>query len=71
MLWKILAYLHPCENRHPSRVRNYKQYFNELNIDGFVFTNGFKCSDVHKVEKLNNLPGNKFELNFYQAGDKW
>ena len=23
-LWSILAYLHPCENSHPSSVKNYK-----------------------------------------------
>ena len=26
-LWSILAFLHPCENSHPNRVSNYKQYF--------------------------------------------
>ena len=52
-LWSILAFLHPCENNHPSRVRNHMQYFKELNIEGFDFSNGFKCSDVHKFEKLN------------------
>ena len=57
-LWSILAYLHPCNNNHPNRVSNYKQNFNELNIDGFDFTNGFKCSDVHKIEKINNLSVN-------------
>ena len=31
-----------------------------------IFINGFKCSDVHKLEKLNNLLLNSFELNFYQ-----
>ena len=35
-LWSILAFLHPCEKSHPSRVRNYKQYFNELNIEILV-----------------------------------
>ena len=53
-LWSILADLHPCENSHPSRIRNYKQYFNELNIDGFDFTNGFKCSGMHRFETLKN-----------------
>ena len=33
-----LASLHPCENDHPNRVSNCKQYFNELNIEGFNFT---------------------------------
>ena len=65
-LWSILACLHPCNNNHPNTVSNYKQYFNELNINGFDFSNGFKCSDVHKLNELNNLSVNIFELNFYQ-----
>ena len=32
-LWSILA----CENDHPSSVRNYRQYFNELSIQSFDF----------------------------------
>ena len=70
-LWSILAYLHPCINTHPNRVSTYKQYFNQLNIQGFDFTNGFKCSDVQKFEKLSILSINKFELNFYQDQKKW
>ena len=31
-LWSILAYLHPCNNNHPNRVTNYRQYFNEILI---------------------------------------
>ena len=69
-IWSILASLHPCKNDH-NRVSNYKQNFNELKINGFDFTNGFKCNDMHRFEKLNNLSTNKFELNFYQDGDKW
>ena len=67
----ILASLHPCDNDHPNRVSNYRQYFNELNIEDFDFSNGFKCSDVHKFEKLNDLSINIFELNFYQDQNKW
>ena len=63
-LWSILADLHPCNNNHPNRVSNYRQYLNEINIDGFDFTKGFKCSDVHKFNELNNLHVNIFELNF-------
>ena len=63
-IWSILASLHPCENTHPSRVINYLQYFNELNFQSFDFTNGFKCSDVHKFNDLNNLSVNIYELNF-------
>ena len=70
-LWSILAHLHPCENSHPNRVSNYKQYFNELNIEGIDFTDGFKTSDVVKFEKLNNLSINIFELKFYQDGINW
>ena len=67
----ILASLLPCENTHPSRVNNYVQFFNELNFQSFDFTNGFKCSDVHRFNELNNLSVNIVELNFYQDGDKW
>ena len=70
-LWSILAWLHPCNNNHPNRVSNYKQYFDELNINGFDFTNGFRCSDVHKFNELNNLSVNIFELNFYQDQNQW
>ena len=70
-LWSILASLHPCINNHPNRVSNYRQYFNELNIQDFDFTNGFRCSDVHKFNELNNLSVNIFELNFYQDQNQW
>ena len=42
-----------------------------MNIEGFDFTNGFKCSDVHKFEKLNNLSLNIFQLNFCRGKNKW
>ena len=70
-VWSIIASLHPCENDHPNRVNNYIQYFNELNFQNFDFTNGFKCSDVHRFNELNNLSVNVYELNFYQDDDKW
>ena len=70
-LWSILAWLHPCNNNHPNRVSIYRQYFNELNVQGFDFTNGFKCSDVHKFNELNNLSVNIFELNFYHDQNQW
>ena len=70
-LWSILAFLHPCENNHPNRVSNYKQYFNELNIDGFDFTNGFKSCDMHRFEKLKTLSIIIYELNFYHDSYKW
>ena len=70
-LWSILADLHPCKSNDPNRVSTYKQYFNEINIQGFDFTIGFICSDVHKFEKLNNLSKNIVELNFYHDQNKW
>ena len=70
-LWSLLAYIYPCNNNHPNRVSKYKQYFNELNFQDFDFTNGFKCSDVHNFNEINNLSVNKFELNFYQDQNQW
>ena len=70
-IWSILAKLHPCETDPPNKNSNYKQYFEELNIEGFDFFIGFGCSDVHILEKLNNLSINIFELNFNQDRNKW
>ena len=70
-IWSILASLYPCNNTHLNRVSNYRQYFNELNIQDFDFTNGLKCSDVHKFNEINNLSVNIFELNFYQDENQW
>ena len=63
--------MYPCNINHPNRVTTYKQYFDELNIQCFDFTNGFKCSDAHRFNQLNNLSVNIFELNFYQDQNKW
>ena len=70
-IWSILASLLPCNNNHPNRVSNYKQPFNEININEFDFTNGFKCSDVHKFIELNNLSVHIIEINFYQDQNNW
>ena len=70
-LWSILAYLYPFSKNQPHRVSNYRQYFNELNIDGFDFTSGFKCNGVHKFNELNNFSVNIFELSFYPDQNKW
>ena len=42
-----------------------------MNLEDFDLSNGFKNSDVHKVEKINNLSINIFELKFYQDPNKW
>ena len=70
-LWSILAHLHPTSNGHPERTSSYIDYFNELNIEGFDFTNGFKTSDVKKFESANNLSINIFELKFYLENEIW
>ena len=69
--WSIKASIHLCNNNHPNRVSNYKQYFFDLNIQGFDFINRFKSSDVHKFNHSNNSSVNIFELNFYQDQNKW
>ena len=69
-LWSILAKLHPYENSNPNRVSYYEPSFNELNIEGYDFTKGFKCSDMYRFEKLNSLSINIYELNFYHDQDK-
>ena len=50
-LWSLIAYLHPCNINYPNRVSNYRQYFNEFNIQNFKLTNGFRCMDVQIFEK--------------------
>ena len=70
-LWSKLAYLHSGNNNDPNRVSNSKQYFIELNIDGFDFSNGIKCSHVHRFNELNNLSVNIFEIYFYQGQNQW
>ena len=70
-LWSLLASLYPCNNTHPNRVSNSRASFNELNINRFNFRKGFKCSDVHRFNELNNLSVNIFELNFYQDENQW
>ena len=64
-IWSIVAGLHPCNNDHHKRV--YKEYFIEMNINGFDFSNGIKCSNMLKFEKLNNLSFNIFELKFIKT----
>ena len=68
-LWSILAYLHPCNNNHPNRVWSYRQYFDELNIQDFDFTDGFRCGGVHKFNELSNLSVNIFELVFLSRSE--
>ena len=70
-IWSIIAKLYPCNENHYNRVSFYRKQFNEMQIEEFGFTNGFKCSEVHRFEKLNNLSINIFELTFYRDQNKW
>ena len=63
-LWSVIAYLHLCNRNHPNRILNYRKLFNEVNVEGFDFTNGLECSDVYKFEKLKSLSVNINELTF-------
>ena len=69
-IWSILASLHPCNNNRPSRVSKYKQNFNELNIQGFDFSYGFECNDVHRFNELNNLSIKIVELSLLSRSEK-
>ena len=73
-IWSIGAKPHPISDPkywEPTRVSNYTQCFNELNIEGFDFTNGFKCSDIHKSENLKKFSNDVYEFNFYQDQNFW
>ena len=50
-IWLIIASLHPCNNDNPNRDSNYRQYFNELNIECFDFT---LASDGVIFKRLRN-----------------
>ena len=65
-IWSILVHIHPYKFVHRNRVSICRQNFNELNIEGFDFSNGLKSSDVLKFEKLNKLTIMIFEISFYQ-----
>ena len=69
--WSIQVLFHVFENSHPQRVPNYTQSFAELNIQGFNFTNRFKCSDVYVSEIIVRLSINIFELDFYHIEEEW
>ena len=69
--YSILAGLHPCKKDDSNRVSNYRQCFEELNNESFDFSDGFRCSDVHKFEILINLTFDSIEMKFYQDKTEW
>ena len=53
-LWSVLAALHPVnESKGPQRVHHYRQYENELNLNGISFP--VDINQIEKFEKQNNL----------------
>ena len=52
--------------QHPKKVSICRQYFDELHIQGFDFSHGLKCNDVHNCEKLNNFSIQIFQLKYYK-----
>ena len=68
-LYSVLAKRHPSEITSV-RVSNSRRFFDQLKIDGFDFSNWFKCSDMKRFKK-NYLCLNRFESNFYQDQKNW
>ena len=54
--WSTLSSLHPCNNDSLNRVSNYRQYFNELNIERFEYTIGLNIqyTSVVMIISLKN-----------------
>ena len=67
----MLVSLYLFGNSHPNRVSIYTQKFDEINSDGFDFSNGFRCSNVHEFEKVNKFSVSIFGLNFHQDENNW
>ena len=68
--WSILANIYPCENSPPNIISNYTQNFYELNFQCFNFSNGFKCNDVYKFEKIKTFSSKIYDLGFCED-KKW
>lgn len=56
-LWSVLAALHPADY-NPSRVTHYKQYENELNMNGIEYP--VTLAKMEKFEKQNSISVNVF-----------
>jgi hypothetical protein len=57
-MWSILAQLHLPENTHRSRVKQYEQFENELDMTGVSYP--VKLSQISRVEAQNSLSINVF-----------
>lgn len=52
----VLRLIHKCEDSHPERITDLKQYENDLNFKGIDFP--LKAKDIKQFEKQNpNIPG--------------
>ena len=71
-IWSILASLHPCNiTIILAEFQIINNILFELYIQGFDFSYGCKCNDVHRFNGLNNISINIFELNVYRDQNKW
>ena len=52
---------HPKDN--PNRISKFKKSFQENLGDGTDLSNGLKNDEIEKLEELNNLKLNLFDLN--------
>lgn len=59
--WALLSALYPA-NKSSDRVSSYSKYENKLNFVGVPFP--VKLTDIHKIEKLNNLSVNVYGLEY-------
>ncbi|KAL0810435.1 hypothetical protein ABMA28_010574 [Loxostege sticticalis] len=59
--WALLSALYPV-NKSSDRVQSYTQHQNKLNFKGITFP--VKLTDIHKIEKLNNLSINVYGLEY-------
>ena len=61
--WPILAHFHPIadsKNGYSTKVSTFRQCFDEVNFQGFDFSNGFRCIVVHNFAKLNKKSKKNF-----------
>ena len=66
-LWSKVANTLPCKNNHPKKVSDFRHFFDEINTDGFDFTNGFDCTVFQKFEKVIDLSKN-ITIKFLSSG---
>ena len=63
IIWCILAYLYPVDRlNNPDRVKNYKEYKDEIKTGDIKFPMEMNDKNINKLEKLNNISLNIFGI---------